>query len=328
MIDEPEHPYLGAEFGRRYVDPSTAANAQQAGEYIASNAAFRQRQDAQEQAARREAALLDGQSERRTWRMTADEKIERKRAFDMLGSLLGEINGLYDCVGYDAPKLIKWKRRAARILASIYGETSSEVEWLLGNAFPATGAAYKWEGGMLGETLDMLQREFTKMRDSFAENEHKSGTPETAKVAKRARDLNYERVFIVHGHDAALRSEVARLMEKVGIKPIILSEQPNCGSTIIEKIEKNSDVGAAICLFTADDECKDGTKRARQNVALETGYFWGKLGRDKMVILADKGVELPSDMQGVVYTDTVNWRFSVCRELRQMGYDIDLNRIV
>ena len=47
-----------------------------------------------------------------------------------------------------------------------------------------------------------------------------------------------------------------------------------------------------------------------------------------MVILADKGVELPSDMQGVVYTDTVNWRFSVCRELRQMGYDIDLNRIV
>lgn len=61
MIDEPEHPYLGAEFGRRYVDPSTATNAQQAGEYIASNEAFWRRQDAQEQAARREAALLDGQ---------------------------------------------------------------------------------------------------------------------------------------------------------------------------------------------------------------------------------------------------------------------------
>ena len=57
MIDEPEHPYLGAEFGRRYVDPSTAINARQAGEYIASNEAFRQRQDAQVQVARRTATL-------------------------------------------------------------------------------------------------------------------------------------------------------------------------------------------------------------------------------------------------------------------------------
>ena len=43
MIEEPEHPYLGAESGRRYVDPSTATNARQAGEYIASNEAFRQK---------------------------------------------------------------------------------------------------------------------------------------------------------------------------------------------------------------------------------------------------------------------------------------------
>ena len=59
MIDEPEHPYLGAEFGRRYVDLSTATNARQVGEYIASNATFRQRQDAQEQVARRTATFLE-----------------------------------------------------------------------------------------------------------------------------------------------------------------------------------------------------------------------------------------------------------------------------
>ena len=80
--------------------------------------------------------------------------------------------------------------------------------------------------------------------------------------------------------------------------------------------------------FRDEDECKDGAKRARQNVVLETGYFWGKLGRDRMVILADKGVELPSDMQGVVYTDTVNWQFSLCKELKQMGYNVDLNCLV
>ena len=144
---------------------------------------------------------------------------------------------------------------------------------------------------------------------------------------KKHSPVDKRSVFVVHGHDAALKLDVARLMEKVGIRAVILSEQPNCGSTIIEKIEKNSKVGAAICLFTADDECKDGAKRARQNVVLETGYFWGKLGRDRVVILAEKGVELPSDMQGVVYADTANWQFSVCMELRQMGYDVDLNRL-
>ena len=30
-------------------------------------------------------------------------------------------------------------------------------------------------------------------------------------------------------------------------------------------------------------------------------------------------------IQGVVYTDTVNWQFSVCNELKQMGYNADLN---
>ena len=68
MIEEPEHPYLGAEFGRRYVDPSTATNARQAGEYIASNGVFRQRQDAQEETARRTVTLLEKLEEKRLFR--------------------------------------------------------------------------------------------------------------------------------------------------------------------------------------------------------------------------------------------------------------------
>jgi len=30
-------------------------------------------------------------------------------------------------------------------------------------------------------------------------------------------------------------------------------------------------------------------------------------------------------MQGVVYTDAANWHFPVCKELKQMGYNVDLN---
>lgn len=68
--------------------------------------------------------------------------------------------------------------------------------------------------------------------------------------------------------------------------------------------------------------------RARQNVVFEAGYFMGKLGRNRIVIVAEHGVELPSDMQGIVYTDKADWRVDVLKELKEMGYKIDLNKLV
>ena len=142
----------------------------------------------------------------------------------------------------------------------------------------------------------------------------------------------YDKVFVVHGHDGKLKEAVARVIEKQGIQPIILSEQLNQGATIIEKFEKNSDVGAAICLFTADDEGKasdekEVKKRARQNVVFETGYFMGRLGRDKIIMIVDSEVEVPSDMQGVVYTNNTYWQMELLKELKGMGFAIDMNKM-
>ena len=142
--------------------------------------------------------------------------------------------------------------------------------------------------------------------------------------------MNYAKVFIVHGHDGELKQSVARIIEKQGIEAVILSEQANQGKTIIEKFENYSDVGGAICLFTADDlgrskESETDRARARQSVVFETGYFIGKLGRDHIVILADDGIEMPSDLSGVVRTNTGNWQFELLKELKAMGYAIDLN---
>ena len=85
-------------------------------------------------------------------------------------------------------------------------------------------------------------------------------------------------------------------------------------------------------MFTTDDlgkaknDATDNT-RARQNVVMETGYFMGKLGRDHVVILADKGIEMPSDLSGVVYTDTSKWEIDLLKELKAMGYTVDFNKL-
>jgi predicted nucleotide-binding protein len=41
--------------------------------------------------------------------------------------------------------------------------------------------------------------------------------------------------------------------------------------------------------------------RARQNVILEYGWFWGRLGRDRVLLLMKDELELPSDISGLLY---------------------------
>ena len=120
MIDELEHPYLGAEFGRRYVDPSTVTNARQAGEYIASNEAFWQRQDAQEQVARRAATLLEEHIAMKYGGMTDKEKLEW---------LVGRTDELIKRqVDSAEPDFCMWRDRTVRFLAQHFGEDSRELE--------------------------------------------------------------------------------------------------------------------------------------------------------------------------------------------------------
>lgn len=141
-------------------------------------------------------------------------------------------------------------------------------------------------------------------------------------------------IFVVHGHDDATKVKVARLLERLSFQPVILHERPNEGLTIIEKFEKHAGKASfAIVLLTPDDvgcaESEGKTKpRARQNVILELGYFIGRLGRARVCVLHTPGVELPSDILGVVYTPLdANWEFSVGRELRAAGFTIDMNRL-
>jgi predicted nucleotide-binding protein len=145
---------------------------------------------------------------------------------------------------------------------------------------------------------------------------------------------NKTKVFIVHGHNEVLKQTVARTLEHLKLEPIILHEQANQGKTIIEKFESNSaKVGFAIILLTADDlgkakEDTDGNPRARQNVIFEMGYFMGKLGRERVFVLLDDGVEKPSDIDGIVYTAiNSNWQLSLVHELNECGYNVDANNL-
>ncbi len=144
-------------------------------------------------------------------------------------------------------------------------------------------------------------------------------------------------IFIIHGRDNEMKETVSRIIEKLGLEPIILHECEDKGRTIIEKFEyiaKNS--GFAVALLSPDDVYLDnGTEklRARQNVIFELGYFTGILGRERTFVLFknENNFDMMSDYQGVIYTEfdqSGAWRFKLVKELKAAGYSVSSDSIL
>ena len=81
--------------------------------------------------------------------------------------------------------------------------------------------------------------------------------------------------------------------------------------------------------YSPDDEgrkagsTEEFQARARQNVILELGYFFGKLGRRRVVVL-NGGVEQPSDVHGLydIACCSASWLEELRKELRAAGFPI------
>lgn len=245
-----------------------------------------------------------------------------KKIYDEIDELMNQN------VSSSSPKFQAWYVKAERFLIKKYGEKSYEVQNF--KSFPFSLMCYTFDTSenefikACKDDLCAVKAIFEQYLDDMKENEFL----DQEEMLKN----DYSKVFIVHGHDGELKEAVARVIERQGIKPVILSEQANRGATIIEKIETYSDVKGAICLFTSDDFGKGKNEladspRARQNVVFEAGYFVGKLGRQNVVLISDENIELPSDLQGVVYSNKSEWKFQVLKELKAIGYNIDYNKI-
>lgn len=179
---------------------------------------------------------------------------------------------------------------------------------------------------LLLEAKRVLDEDLLELQDLSDE----SGTPK--RPAQKSR-----KVFVVHGHDDAALYGLARFLERLDLEAVILREQADQGQTIIEKFESLAkEVGYAVILLTPDDigsasGSSQPQARARQNVLFELGFFAGKLGRGCVCLLRKGAVEIPSDLYGVVYTDLDSadgWKLRLGRELKAVGYSVDLNNCI
>jgi len=237
-----------------------------------------------------------------------------------------------------------WRKHTLAELRAVYDgpDVPAEFEYATLTAERSSArSAFPYEKAALEDGLQKLRQLVERLPLGVGPDALQS---HPAKAQSKVRNSNTQAVgrniFIVHGRTAGgFRDSVARFIEQLGLSPVILADRANEGRTLIEKFEANAlDVGFAIALLTPEDTAYDPAdeppprpNRARQNVILELGYFMASLGRKNVVALQQEGLELPTDILGIVYIpldESGAWKTLLARELLAAGYEIDLGKLL
>ena len=263
---------------------------------------------------------------------------KKAKSIERLRKVLGKIPELKR-LPEQSPEFEKWHRNAIVAISNTFGSDTNHVADFKNIHFslmafstltPRSEFEAAYQQG-LDSAVSVLESMIEEITEYWEEDEELSRTSNSRANVQRGTN----KIFVIHGHDTSARETVARFLEKLALKPIILHELPNEGRTIIEKFENYADVMFAVVLLTPDDlgrlkeQQHNLRPRARQNVVFELGYFIGKLGRKKVCALLKGDIERPSDCDGILYVpfdDDDGWKFRLLRELKAAGFVIDANQ--
>lgn len=113
------------------------------------------------------------------------------------------------------------------------------------------------------------------------------------------------KLMLIHGRSSDRDVLKQRLLQQGG-RVIVLTDEFAPSQPIPLKFERYAaSVDGAIALLTPDDvgalatDASAGAPRARENVWVEVGWFWGRRGRDKLLLLKKGEVSIPSDLGNV-----------------------------
>ena len=133
------------------------------------------------------------------------------------------------------------------------------------------------------------------------------------------------KAFIVHGGRSGVLDKLREFVEALGIKPLVVEMLPSKGMPLVDKVKKyQQEADCAIILATRGGiiDIKSGKQHPRLNVIDELSSFWEAFP-EKVILLLEKGVELPSNKAGLTYEpfarQSMDRAFiAIARELTEM----------
>lgn len=276
---------------------------------------------------------------------------ESARAIGLLTRRLSEVQGVNPAqTRYDSPEVVTIEDAIRATIRDVFGTDSPEAGGYGYFRFVRSKARFvsmrghdnssEVEADARRQFLSNHPKTIALLQGLIQRVEERTvGGASLPNKAERTDALLSRRVFVVHGHNEEIKQAVGRVLEQLGLEPVILHEQADKGRTLIEKFEDHgSEAAFAVILMTGDDRGGPGDAshetyrlRARQNVLLEMGFFLGSLGRRRVCVLYESAVEIPSDYAGVLYKkldEAGAWKFELARELAAAGIEVDANRLL
>jgi predicted nucleotide-binding protein len=127
--------------------------------------------------------------------------------------------------------------------------------------------------------------------------------PDEVPEKKSMEKPENKQIFIAHGKNKKPLEQLVKILDKYKIARVIATDEPHKGRPVgIKVAEEMKRCSSGIFIFTADVETKDTDGNTilqpNYNVVFELGAGSVLYG-DKIIILKEKGVELPSDFNEV-----------------------------
>lgn len=144
--------------------------------------------------------------------------------------------------------------------------------------------------------------------DPIVDAEHTSGSdeppaPPSSEEGDEDSGTRKRRVFVTHGKDRSLLSNIKKLLAFGELEPVIATERQDVAKPVPDKVlDSMRNCGAAIIHVDAEKRLLDNEANEHivlnPNVLIEIGAAMALYGR-RFILLVKEGVELPSNLQGL-----------------------------
>ena len=151
------------------------------------------------------------------------------KALERLRKALDEIAELKQ-LSTDSPQFKKWRRDTRVAITNTFDSDSGHVSEFAAVRFFSLSInrqqAYTQGLESAAAILESMIDEINEYWEDGSGASRSSDNPRNERITTKE-------VFIVHGRNEGAREKVARFLERLELKPVVLHEQPNEGRTII-----------------------------------------------------------------------------------------------
>lgn len=205
------------------------------------------------------------------------------------------------------------------VLSSLYGPTQPIVKEFREKALGIRRN---------GISRNFFEMEVANLKGLINQTEYSAGIGALNTISNPSIPPSGKKVFIIHGHDELNTHRLTLLLQnQFHVDPLVIISKPGMGRPLIEKYEDCASLCSfAFAIVTPDDEIKStegNYSQARPNVIFELGWFVGRLGKHRAVILLKEGTQIHSDIHGVSriqFRDNIEEKvLEIQRELNACG---------